>query len=197
MYASEIARELGIPKVLIPPHPGIGSAFGLLTSDLRHVASRSCVSSSEEVSPADLAVIAEELSGQVFRTMAEEGHCVEAVSISATADFRYRGQSYEIPVPIELPVTEDTLDAAARQYHETYKARYGHCNAKSKVEIVNLHVAGVASVGRAAIKEARPGIGAEHAVTGSRNVIFHGKNYDTKIYQRELLGAGTRHFTAE
>ena len=190
MYASDIACELGIPRVLIPPHPGIGSAFGLLTSDLRHVASRSCASSAEDVVPARLTAIAEELSAQVFKTMEEEGHCADEVSISATADFRYRGQSYEIPVPIRLPVTEDTLEEAVQQYHNIYETRYGHCNAKSPVEIVNLHVVGVASMERAAIKETRPGTGAANAVTDSRNVVFCGKTYDTKIYQRELLGAG-------
>lgn len=190
MYASEIARELGIPQVLIPPHPGAGSAFGLLTSDLRHVASRSCVAAVGEADADWIAEIGAELTGSVLRAMEEEGHGAQEVDVSAAADFRYRGQSYEIPVPVSLPVTADSLNQAAEQYHRAYALRYGHCNANSAVELVNLHIAGIASIGRAEIKRAQPGTGAEQAVSGLRSVIFHGRKYDTKIYRRDLLGSG-------
>lgn len=194
MYASEIARELGIPQVLIPPHPGTGSAFGLLTSDLRHVASKSCVAAIGVDCEVDFEKIADELRASVLKTMKEEGHDEQNVTLSAVADFRYRGQSYEIPVPIRMPICKDTINEAAQQYHKIYETRYGHNNPNSIVEIVNLHIAGEASIGRATIKKVVKGTGAAQAERDSRDVIFHGKHYDTAIYHRENLGAGDKVF---
>lgn len=190
MYASEIARELGIPRVIIPRHPGTGSAFGLLTSDLRHVASRSFVSSVEAEKAKELQALAEELTAGVLKTMKEEGHEAKEVALSATADFRYKGQSYEIPVPVMVPINGETLKEAVGQFHCLYEVRYGHCNRSHVVEIVNLHIAGVASIGRAKLKKIPEGAGAKQAVVGSRYVVFQGQRYKTAVYQRERLGAG-------
>lgn len=190
MYASEIARELGIPKVVIPRHPGTGSAFGLLTSDLRHVASRSCVATIGGDSTQDFEVIANELADTVLQKMNEEGHETSEVTLNAVGDFRYRGQSYEIPVSMTMPLTREKLKAAADEYHAVYEQRYGHCNRSQDVEIVNLHITGVTSIGRAKLENVGPGHGSEYAITGTRDVIFGGKHYDATLYQRELLGAG-------
>lgn len=190
MYASEIARELGIPKVVIPRHPGTGSAFGLLTSDLRHMASRSCVAAIGSNTTQDFTAISHELTETVLKKMNEEGHKASDVTLEAVGDFRYRGQSYEIPVPVSMPITQESLENAAKEYHVVYEQRYGHCNRGQDVEIVNLHIAGVASIGRAKLEAIAPGHGAERAKIGNRDVIFGGKHYNTALYQRELLGAG-------
>lgn len=190
MYASEIARELGIPKVVIPRHPGTGSAFGLLTSDLRHVASRSCVAVIDGSSTQNFEVISNELASIVLRKMKEEGHEASEVILDAVGDFRYCGQSYEIPVPMSMPITQAKLMEAANEYHVIYEQRYGHCNRSQSVEIVNLHITGITSIGRAKLENIRPGHGSEYAVTGTRDVIFGGKHCDTTLYQRELLGTG-------
>jgi len=189
MYASEIARELGIPQVLIPPHPGTGSAFGLLTSDLKHVASRSCVTSTDQVDLDAFQNLATELQTNVLQTMLDEGHGAEDVLLSAVADYRYRGQSYEISVPISLPIRDASFKEAAQQFHKVYEARYGHCNHEHPLEIVNLHIAGTASIGRAGVEEIAIGTGGEQAFAGTREIVFQGVRQTARIYQREKLGA--------
>lgn len=82
----------------------------------------------------------------------------------------------------------------ADEQHKIYETRYGHNNPNSIVEIVNLHIAGEASIGRATIKKVVKGTGAAQADRDSRDVIFHGKHYDTAIYHRENLGAGDKVF---
>lgn len=190
MYASEIARELGILQIMIPRHPGTGSAFGLLTSDLRHVASRSCVAAIDESREKGLQELAEELTVSVLQTMKEEGHEAHEVTLNAVADFRYLGQSYEIPVPLSVPIDKETLKEAVRQYHHLYEVCYGHCNRSHAVEIVNLHISGTASIGRAKLERIEKGAGAQQAMSGFREVVFHGEHYRTAVYQRERLGAG-------
>lgn len=190
MYASEIAKELGIPKVVIPRHPGTGSAFGLLTSDLRHVASRSFVSSVDENRADELLALTAELTSRVLETMKEEGHEPDEVTLSAIADFRYRGQSYEIPVPLPIPMDDGALCGAAEEFHRLYETRYGHCSRGHTVEMVNLHIAGVTSIGRAELEKIPKGTGAEKAALGTRSVVFGKKRYETAVYQRERLGAG-------
>ena len=190
MYASEIARELGIPKVVIPVHPGTGSAFGLLTSDLRHVASRSCVSTVNKDEAERLQTIVKGLEKRVLGIMKDEGHQESNVSVSAVADFRYRGQSYEIPVAVTMPITVKALEDAVENFHKIYEQRYGHSNRGQVVEIVNLHIIGEASIGRAKLKKIANGQGADKAAIGSREVIFGGKPWNSTIYQRDKLGAG-------
>ncbi len=190
MYVSELARELNIPKAVIPQHPGVGSAFGLLTSDLRHTMSQSCVSMITEDSCKAICSLSEKLTDDVLKLIEEEGQSSANVQLSASGDFRYCGQSYEIPVDMPLPLTSESLFKAVEDYHRIYEKRYGHCNPGVAVEIVNLHIAVAAKIGAAKLENISEGNGTEKAIIGKRDVIFGGNSYETSIYQREKLGAG-------
>jgi len=102
------------------------------------------------------------------------------------------GQSYEISVPISLPIRDASFKESAKQFHKVYEARYGHCNREYPLEIVNLQIAGAASIGRAGVEEIAIGAGGEQAFAGTREIVFQGVRQTARIYQREKLGAGDK-----
>lgn len=190
MYGSELARELGIPKVLIPRHPGTASALGLSSSDLKHVTQRSCVQEVAEVDLEAFQQLVGELQENILKVMRKEGHTKEEIQFSAAVDMRYVGQSYDLPVDLSMDVNQKSMDEAVSRFHSQYKTYYGHCSPEKPVELVNLHLSGTVSLNAAKTAKQAPGHGSEAAKCASRKVVFHGKVMDTTVYRRELLGVG-------
>ena len=144
LHAVEVASRLGIPEVIVPPFPGITSAVGLLTTDLRYDA----VKTEFQVSDAlDLGRLNEDLVtveagiGDQFRS---DGVDLDEVRFERSGDLRYAGQGYELRIPLppgELGSAE--ADDLFRRFHEQHRAEYGHVFEESLIEIVNIRVAGI------------------------------------------------------
>jgi N-methylhydantoinase A/oxoprolinase/acetone carboxylase beta subunit len=134
LHAAELAAMLGVPEVLIPPHPGITSATGLLTSDLRYD-SMATVFAVEgavdgEALNARFDELVDELRGRLRRDGAQEVH------VERFLDCRYAGQGYELRIPVgETGYSDATLSA----FHRAHEAEYGHAFS-DPVEVVNLRV---------------------------------------------------------
>lgn len=145
LHGAEVADMLGVPEVIVPPHPGITSAVGLLISDLRYDAIRTAF----QVSTApDLARL-----NQGFDSMARELEArftaddVELTRVSFTrrGDLRYVGQGYELRVAFPDGMLDDaSLAAAFEAFHEAHRREYGHHFADSAIEIVNIRLIGAA-----------------------------------------------------
>jgi N-methylhydantoinase A/oxoprolinase/acetone carboxylase beta subunit len=136
LHAAELAAMLGVPEVLVPPHPGITSATGLLTSDLRYDAMRTVFELEGRVDTAALnrafQALADELVGRLRRDGAEP----DGVRVERYLDCRYAGQGYELRIPVgEEGYTDATLEA----FHRAHEAEYGHAFS-DPIEIVNLRV---------------------------------------------------------
>ena len=141
IYGSMIARELGMPGVIVPRHPGVFAAEGLLAADIRHLAQ---VPFRAPLARLDAAALARTLT-QLRETMAHEldadGVDNHRRSTKILGDLRYIGQFHEILV--ELP--DDLLErldghALSDLFHRQHEANYGHCDPKAPVEIVNLRI---------------------------------------------------------
>jgi N-methylhydantoinase A len=135
LHAAELADLLGIHTVLVPPHPGITSAAGLLTSDLRYDTMRTVFMAEAALDApaldAQLDALADELTGR----LAADGVPVEKVEVARALDCRYAGQGYELRVPVNGGVGPDTLEA----FHRAHEREYGHAFG-DPIEIVNLRV---------------------------------------------------------
>ena len=158
LHAAEVAARIGIPEVIVPPYPGITSAVGLLTTELRYDAVKTQFQVSGEL---DL----DRLNRDLATVEAGIGHQFQAdgldraeVVFERSGDLRYVGQGYELRVPFPSgafgPADAESL---FRRFHEQHRAEYGHVFEDSPIEIVNVRVAGV---GRT------PTIGAPRAVSG-------------------------------
>jgi N-methylhydantoinase A len=148
IHAVGVARALGMRSVLVPPAPGLFSAFGLLRGVVEHHMARTVLARTDEI---DLDLLAEtfaEMREEVLRRAREEGFSDDTVTFDAAVDLRYAGQSSEITVPFD-PGRRSSSDlrAAEAAFEREYERTYGHQGEWKAFELVNCRL--VAAVRRA------------------------------------------------
>jgi N-methylhydantoinase A len=144
LHGADVAASLGIPEVVVPPHPGITSAVGLLTTDLKYDAVRTEFQVSDRLDltrlDRDLVEMERALAGQFVA----DGLDAAAVSFVRAADLRYVGQGYELRVPVPAGAIDGAaLAGIFETFHRLHEAEYGHAFRTSPIEIVNVRVTGV------------------------------------------------------
>jgi len=165
LFAAGMARALEMTRVVIPPSPGLFSAFGLLYSEVEHHYVRTWRRRTRGLDPAELGDAYARLEDEARAQLAAEGFSGAGVSIERSADCRYQGQSFELTVPMtsSLPIEE----AFGREHERTYGHRAGP---DEPVEIVSLRVVGK-GLGERTRVIAHPPAPAAHAPT-VRRVYF-------------------------
>jgi N-methylhydantoinase A/oxoprolinase/acetone carboxylase beta subunit len=151
LHGAEVARALGIPLIIVPAFPGITSAVGLLTTDLKYDLVRTEFQSSEDVDldrlNADFAAIEAELA----RQLAADGVAPGDAAFERAGDLRYVGQGYELRVPFPAAaVDRPGLDRVFARFAELHRAEYGHLFPDSAIEIVNIRVTGIGHMAKIA-----------------------------------------------
>ena len=134
LHACDLAEALSIRRIVLPPQPGVLSALGLLMADVAYDTSLSA----PEDEAALEALYAQEAE-RVLEVFSREGR--ERPVVETFADLRYRGQSYELTVPIDAA----RPDLARRRFHAEHARRYGYATPDAFVEIVTLRVRGTAA----------------------------------------------------
>jgi N-methylhydantoinase A len=186
--AAEVAESLEIPEVIVPPYPGITSAMGLLTSDLKYDQMRT-VFMIEGAIDADrlndeLAATADELRARLH----EDGVVHEEIEVAAGLDCRYVGQGYELRIP--LP-GERFTPAALEEFHRLHEQEYGHAF-RDPIEIVNLRVTGYGK--RPRVERLPASTSGGDPVLGEGESVFRRNGsltpYPTRYYERWLLPVG-------
>ncbi|MFN8591892.1 MAG: hydantoinase/oxoprolinase family protein [Thermomicrobiales bacterium] len=193
MYAVDIARELSIPELVIPLHPGVTSALGLLQVDLKHDLMRSALMVEGAIDLSRLEALYADLEQ-------EAGELLDHANVSATkrrlmrsADVRYFGQSKYITVPVENgPVDAALVARMLETFSREHEREYGYTMPphNARVEIANVRLAAVGAVDRPRIAVASPQ-GHDAAPRSERSVHFSGHDYlPTPIYWRDDLPGG-------
>ena len=150
--AGMIAAELGIGRILIPRNPGAFSAHGMLVTDVHQQRSLTRVTPVDGTAPAELDAIFATMETAALQDLMREQFPRERLVTRRHAGMRYRGQSYEVPVPVpRLGVPQDMADLVER-FHEAHQRRYGHMAQAEAVEIVNFQVTAVALIAKPAWK---------------------------------------------
>jgi N-methylhydantoinase A len=195
LHGAEVARLLGIPEIIVPAYPGITSAVGLLTTDLKYDAVRTVFQAGDSIDldrlNRDLAAMQEELA----RQLAADGVAAADAAFERSGDLRHVGQGYELRVPFP----EGRLDTAAlgevlRRFSELHRIEYGHVFEASPVEIVNIRVSGIGHMPK--IAPSRPTGGGSLAgalVRIARCAFRRNSGLDavmTPFYRRDLLPLG-------
>jgi N-methylhydantoinase A len=195
LHACAVAREVKIPRVIVPMLPGHFSALGMLLADIRHELVRTIYATTGTVDPAALTDVAHEMAAEVAELLTSERIVEKDQEIEFYLDLRYAGQEFTLRTPCtvgELSSVED-LEKIRHRFDELHELRFGHNSAGAMVEIVNLRIVGI---GRR--ERFRPTIGASEGEVqvGTRRVVSGiGSNAvatDWSIYQREQLPVGYR-----
>ncbi|HEX7299822.1 MAG TPA: hydantoinase/oxoprolinase family protein [Solirubrobacteraceae bacterium] len=154
MHACAIADELGTPRILIPRHPGVTSALGLLLSDVRYDLRQSWVRSTAAVDVDALDAALRRLEREAHALLARAGYEAERASVGYELDMRYRGQAYNLTVPLAPPpVTAETLAVAQVAFAQAHRRTYDFTPTVQETEIVTLRARAIGPVGHPTLAE--------------------------------------------
>jgi len=188
VHAAQLAEELGVPEVIIPPAPGAFSALGLVATDLRRDFARTLYAALDTLAPARLAEALVAMEAEGVAMLDAAGVPPERRKLLRQADCRYRRQAYELTVPLPPgPVDAASLAALAEAFHARHEQTYGHANRAEPVQLVNLRLSAVGKLPPLAI--AQP-MRAAAARQGRRRVVFGGAASEAAILWREGLLPG-------
>jgi N-methylhydantoinase A len=144
LFAAAMAREMEIRTVIVPPSPGVFSAFGLLLANLERHISRRFFAALGEVGAEALEAALEPLAATARKFLQEEGVAANLIEVTLSADLRYRGQSSELTLPVPPgPIGPATLAALRDAFDAEHTRTYGHRGGDEEaVEIVTIHAVG-------------------------------------------------------
>ncbi len=194
LHAVALARELALPKVLIPARPGLVNALGCLVADLRQDIVNTINQPLEAVDMADLkaAMIAQREHGIMANAVASSE--IAETRISHSADMQFRGQTHLIRV--NLPGPDVTRDELQEIFEKAYFERFHVTLPEIQAVLVNINTAiigirpdiPIEALLDATIRE--PNL--TDAMTATRPVVFDGDTFDTPIYNRDALPLDAR-----
>jgi N-methylhydantoinase A len=184
LHAAELAAMLNVPEVLIPPHPGITSATGLLTSDLRYDLMRTVFMVQGQVDTQVINTKFEQLAEELIERLVRDGAPRDEVKVERFLDCRYVGQGYELRIAVgDGDFSEERLEA----FHVRHEAEYGRAS-NDPIEVVNLRV--TATGQRPRLSRVDVGSGdLESAIIGDARSVWR--------VDGELVELPTRHLLRE
>ncbi len=197
LFACDIALELEIARVLVPPHPGIIAATGLLATDLQHefVATERHALKALDTARVDARYA--ELVAQATAQLDADAVPQERRLIRRLADCRYSGQGYEVRTEVPAGAVDAAwVEELKERFHTAHEAEYGH-RFDAPIEIINIRVVGIGRVDELQAAAIERGTGdPSGAVTLEREVVFDvdgvAERHLTPFYEREGLRAGDR-----
>jgi N-methylhydantoinase A len=197
MHGSPVARDLSIPRLLVPPTPGILCALGLLLADLRHDLTQTRLAAHAALTAREIEAAFAPMLAEARRLLAEDRIPVERRRVEMRVDMRYVGQSFELPIPL-AGFSDAEWAGLVAAFHAEHRRRFGHSDPAAPVELVSLAVIAKGLIDtpelpRPAAGDARP---PDEALSGTRRVYFEpasptgGDWHDCRIWRREALLAG-------
>jgi N-methylhydantoinase A len=189
LHATDLARELGARRVLVPAAPGVLCAIGLLVADLRSDASRTFLRAADGVSGAEITRWFEDVRALAEAQMAAVNDA--RVEERRWLDMRYAGQNYELRVPVPVDALGDSdVALLVKRYHEAHRRRHGYDAPEATVQIVNARVA--LRVPPAPLPLSTPPATRAPEATAKRDVFFEeaGRFVACPVWWRDALPAG-------
>lgn len=199
LFACDIARELAIPTVIVPPLPGLTSALGLLTSDVSYDFSATRIQSLAASDRSRIAATITDLETRAREQLERDAIPADRAVLRRFADCRYVGQGYELRTAGgDGPVDDAFIDSLVRGFHDAHQREYGRHFPEKDVELVNLRVVGIGRIpalSPAPLIEGGPQPDPV-ARRGSRQVVFEGDGgplvVEAAVWSRDALKAGNR-----
>ena len=141
LMAPQIADELGIRTIVVPPLPGLFSACGLIVAPNERELVHSLFGRLRGVSQATIREVLERLADRARRELVEDGSSPEAIETEYSADLRYAGQAYELTVGVAARHLDGDLVAVlAAAFHDEHERTFGHSSPQDPVDLVSLRV---------------------------------------------------------
>ena len=191
VHAAGLAEELSISSTIIPPHPGLFSALGLLLSGVEHHDARSCMLSGDALNAGSLQNVRAELTSSLLKQFEAEGFAEDEVELNCSVDIRFKGQASEIRIGIEdESFSNETVKVMIDVFEDEHERLYGHrSDPDNPVEVIAVRLVGsVAGMGGE-----MKAVASDELPSGSRQVYFgkeHG-SIETPVVGRKELASPT------
>jgi len=197
LHAVAIAREIFIPKVVVPKVPGTFSALGMLMAPWRQDFVRTLYGLLGKLDGSQVEVVFADLAEGGRRQVARDGMPPDAIKLTFLADLRYGGQEHTISIPVrDAKLLSGHDDELRRLFDAEHHQRYGQAAPDERLEVVNI---------RLVVTAGRPDTLAEHWLSApwlpdppvaeqSRDVILTdaARPVRTRVVWRPSLAAGAR-----
>jgi len=182
MHGTMIADELGITNIVIPRYPGHFSAWGLLISDVRQDAAETILAPVDQTYISKICSSLDRLENKLLKQLVGDGFPTSTISFKASLDLRYKGQAFEIPLPIDQ--NNITYETITNDFNKLYAKRYGHANEGQVIEIVNTRLTGVAKIPKPSLTKVQ---NFSSNPIDERDVYFYQKEEKVPVYARDTL----------
>jgi N-methylhydantoinase A len=187
LHACEIAASAGVKRVVVPPRPGLGSALGLLVTELK---AEAVASWPGPLSGVDLPPLGERLAqmeSSLREELARQGAAPGTITAHRLLDLRYLGQSFELRIPWERPERSHI----EQMFHVLHRRHYGFAVLTEPIELVALRVSALGGVGSPPVVQLAAAADPVEAA-GRRRLITDdtGRRLEAPLVERSALYAG-------
>ncbi len=189
LHGAAVAAALGMPEMIVPPHPGLTSAFGALAADVRVDKRATRFLRSDAADAAELDATLARLEREAVAEAREQGFAGDPV-VQRSISMRYAGQNYEQDVPVPRgPITGDSLKALQDEFGEAHRRFYGYHFPGEVVELIHFNVTAIGATAPPSLPALAPGPRPEPRER--RAVRIGGAAHrDCPVYRRDALPAG-------
>ena len=187
LHGVDVARELAIPVVIVPPNPGVTSALGCLLVDMQHDFSQSCMVGADEADAADIEAQFAALEKDALARLTHEGIAPQDIVLQRSIDMMYRGQWRSLAVHAPSPI--GAIADLVQSFHSEHQREYNFRRDSAPVSFFRLNLKAVGVVPKAEFAVHEP-TGAIPEPVGRRRVWFEGNGLDTPVYERDDLPCG-------
>ncbi|MHA1978126.1 MAG: hydantoinase/oxoprolinase family protein [Candidatus Hodarchaeales archaeon] len=187
LHACSLADRLSISKVIIPPFPGVWSAFGLLTADIKHDLTKSIIKPLTKSILPQLNSAFEDLVLEGINMCVEDGFSHDEIIIVKAVDIRLVGQSYEITVPYS-----NKLERISKSFDNAHEKAYGYSSPESPHEIINIRVSASVPLPKFTLTKLPQGekFPAPASLIEIRSIYLNGRWEKANVYRKSLLCSG-------
>lgn len=189
LHGCDLARELDIPVVIFPRHPGIASAMGCLLVDIRHDLSSMCLLPAAETSIDAIEALFARLETDAHERLVGDGVAEADMQISRAVDMRYAGQWRQLTVEM---AAGDSMEVALNRFHAEHQRAFSFRDESRPVEVYAARVVAIGRVPKPSSSADASSAAALGAPISRRPVYFAetGDYVQTPVYRRDTLKAG-------
>ena len=188
LHGVDVAKELNIPTVVVPPNPGVTSALGCLLVDIQHDLSQMFTGAADSADAEALEQRFKELELEGRERLRHEKVAESDGVFERGISMRYQGQWRSLQV--KMGDGPNALREAVQLFHEEHEKQYAFRQDETPVEIYQLHLKALGKTPKPSFRPSPIGTGDPGEPLELREVYFEGKWHSTPVYQRENLPSG-------
>ena len=197
LHCAELALQMSIPKVIVPPNPGLTSALGLLFADVRYDFSRTRICRADQLDCAEIEAEFAEMEATACDMLRASGFDDDRMHLQRIANFKYYGGFEAVPLSVAIegrPFDQAALDTALARFASEHEREYNYVLDEIPVELQLIRLVAHGLIDRPSLTQSGQTGTAAAAETGTRDVYFEEESgfVSTKVYDRDRLLPGAQ-----